>query len=858
MKKNTSVRLPSYIKPERYRLMLKPDLKEFVFSGEETIYLKLEKSVKEITLHAIDLDISDVSFANSKGKKVAINAKKISFNPKNETVTFSFAKALPKGMGELSLSFKGVLSDKLTGFYRSKYTHNKKEKYLATTQFEPTDARRAFPCFDEPAAKAVFDVTFMIPSHLTAISNTIETSVVEHDGGFKTVTFSPSPKMSTYLLAYIIGEFEYIEKKTKRGVLVRVFVTHGKKKQAEFALETAARCLDYYEEYFDIHYPLPVMDLIALPDFASAAMENWGAITYRETALLFDEEHSSTSNKQWVAIVIAHEIAHQWFGNLVTMHWWTDLWLNEGFASYMEYLATDALFPEWHMWDQYVAERFSVALHLDSLATSHPIEIEVHHPSEISEIFDQVSYAKGSTVIRMLAEYLGADVFREGLRHYLKKHSYANTVTEDLWKAFEKVSKKPIRKMMQVWTQTTGYPLVHAEKTSKGLYLTQKRFFSSSVSLKKNKEKTVWKIPLCILSEDGSSKQILMEKPEVTLKDIPDGWVKLNTKETSLVRTSYAPDSIKALETALAAGQLISSDRLGLIRDAFALASSGQGRTVSALELAEFYKAETELPVWEEVAAGVFSSLDLYHNEPWFSHAQTYMQQLFVPTAESLGWVGTPGESHATGILRSVMLLHAGLSGYEPVIKQAQKLFSDYIKHKKIIPPNIRGVVYQIVAKYGSMSDCNTFIKLYESSHISHEEQDRLGRAMGQFTSPEAVKKLLAFTISDKVRTQDAPSIFISIARNSTNTEKVWEFFKENWEIIFKKYNAGGHLLEWFVRPFAKFKTKQKAVEVQTFFKKHPVKSLSRTLAQIVERIESNAALYEREKKAVGDWLISR
>jgi len=322
-----SHRLPTFVKPERYKIMLKPNLETFIFEGEEAIYLVLEKSTKVITLHSVDLEIESVEWVH---KNHELWAGKIKYNKKSETATFIFAKSLEKGKGELRLKFKGLLTDKMRGFYRSKYTHEGLDKHLATTQFESTDARRAFPCFDEPAQKAIFDVTLMIPAKTVAISNTLETSVKEHESGYQIVEFAPTPKMSTYLLAFIIGDFEYIEGKRGNGDVVRVFTTPGKKDQAKFALDVAVKCMKFYEEYFDIDYPLPVLDMIAIPDFAAGAMENWGAVTYRESTLLIDEEKSSSANKQWVAMVIAHELAHQWFGNLVTMEWWTHLWLNEG------------------------------------------------------------------------------------------------------------------------------------------------------------------------------------------------------------------------------------------------------------------------------------------------------------------------------------------------------------------------------------------------------------------------------------------------------------------------------------------------------------------------------------------------
>ena len=419
VRKNTkSVRLPSYVLPERYTLALKPDLQSCTFSGTETIHLSLLKETKEITLHSKDLDIENVHI--HKGKQQIFAS--VSYDTKNETATFHFDKHIAKGKVKLSFTFHGIISDTLRGFYKSTYSINGETRHIATTQFEATDARRAFPCFDEPAQKAIFDVTLIIPGTHTAISNTLPVSIKEHEGGFKVVEFAPTPRMSTYLLAFIIGDFEYLEGHTKDNVQVRVFTTPGKKHQGKFALDVAIKSLEFYNDYFNIKYPLPTLDMIAIPDFESGAMENWGAVTYRETALLVDEEHSSLSTKQWAALVIAHELAHQWFGNLVTMEWWTDLWLNEGFASYIEYLAVDHIFPEWKIWDQFLTSDMAAALRLDGLAHSHPIEVTVHHPDEISEIFDMVSYAKGATVIRMLANYIGEKDIRDKLRHYLKKH----------------------------------------------------------------------------------------------------------------------------------------------------------------------------------------------------------------------------------------------------------------------------------------------------------------------------------------------------------------------------------------------------------------------------------------------------
>src|SRR3989338_2968670 len=483
--KSKSVRLSKNVVPIEYDIQLKPDLDNFTFEGVETISLSILQKTRIVTLHSKELEIKTASaeallWRKRQSKASALFAKKISYNKKAETVTFIFSKPIPLGKNKLTLVFKGILNDKMRGFYKSSYNIEGKTYHIATTQFEATDARRAFPCFDEPAYKAVFHISLVAPKNKTVISNTLSVSVLEHDAGYQIVKFSPTPKMSTYLLAFIVGDFECIESKTKNGILVRVFTTPGKKHQAKFALKCAVKTLEFYEKYFDIAYPLPVLDMIAIPDFSSGAMENWGAITYRESALLVDENHSSLSNKQWVAIIIAHEIAHQWFGNLVTMKWWTHLWLNEGFASYIEYLAIDHIFPEWDIWTQFVSTEMADAFHLDSLNNTHPIEVEVGNPAEISEIFYRVSYSKGASVLRMLWRYLGEKDFQKGLQHYLKRHAYGNAETEDLWKALEEVSGKSVGKIMANWTSKAGHPVINVKiKNQKSkIELRQSRFFS--------------------------------------------------------------------------------------------------------------------------------------------------------------------------------------------------------------------------------------------------------------------------------------------------------------------------------------------------------------------------------------------
>jgi puromycin-sensitive aminopeptidase len=851
MSKKPSVLLPAHIRPSLYRITMHPDLEKFAFSGEESIYITLDKAVNEITLHSVDVRISSATFIQN---KKTLDAK-IVYNPESETATFKFPKKIISGEGELFITFSGVLAEGLKGFYRSKYEVDGQVLHMATTQFEATDARRAFPCFDEPAHKAVFEVSLIVPKHLTAISNTLEMHAVPHSSSHKIVTFSPSPKMSTYLLAFIVGEFEYLEGKTKNGVKIRVFTTRGKKGHAKFALDVAIRALDFYESYFAIPYPLPVLDLIAIPDFASAAMENWGAITYRETALLVDPLHSSAANKQWVAVVIAHEIAHQWFGNLVTMHWWDDLWLNEGFASYMEYVCLDALFPEWYMWDQYVADRFAIALRIDSLQTTHPIEMAVNNPDEINEAFDvPIGYGKSNAVIRMLASFLGADKFRDGLRYYLKKHAYGNARTKDLWLAFEKISKQPVEKIMKHWTQKGGYPLITLVEQDHSIKLSQKRFFSSEPVRRSSKDRAVWQVPVEIKNDKGVSKKILLGKKSQIVPWKKSAWVKVNPGETGYYRTRYPKNMIERIKPEIANLQLPVRDRFGIIRDAFALSQAGEFSTVAALELAKEYKNETQLPVWQELAANVFEVGELFAGEPWFNQYKLYGGDLFSEIFKRLGWERGKHEPYTDGLLRSLVLSHLGYYKDQSVIAHAQSLFKRAMAGVPV-SPDVRGVVYDVVAANGGIREFKALVDMYRQSGAHPEEKERIGRALGNFSDPVILQKVLDFLLGKDVRAQDTPFIFAHAASHFNGRGLAWEFFTNNWTVISKKYATGGHLLGRFVTPFSKFSEYKNLKEVKQFFRQHRVPAIDRTVQQTIERIEANVAWVKREKSAVRKWL---
>ena len=842
-----SVRLGVHTTPVHYEITLAPDLVGHTFVGEETITFATNKASKTVTLHAKELTIVSATLLDG-------SSGVVTYDDKLETATFAFAKSLPKGTHKIHLVFRGVLADNMRGFYKSRYMVDGEERFMAVTQFEATDARRCIPCFDEPTHKAVFQIHLVVPTGKTAISNTLPVSIKEHTAGYNVVSFAPTPKMSTYLLAFIVGDFEWLEQKTKSGVLVRVMTVPGKKHQGAFALDTTVRSLEFYEAYFGIKYPLNTLDMLAIPDFASLAMENWGAITFREIGLLVDESQSSTSSKELIAIVIAHELAHQWFGNLVTMEWWTHLWLNEGFASYIPYLAIDALFPDWNIWSQFATDDLAIALKLDALRHTHPIEVDVHDPNEIGEIFDAVSYSKGATVIRMLAEYIGDKAFRAGLAQYLKKHSYKNASTVHLWEAFEKASKKPVKKMMAIWTGKSGYPLVSAEIAGTKLKLTQSRFYSSETSRKQSTDTTLWPIPLSIVTDKGEKRLELMTKKSFTMPVPKNEWFKFNAHEGSLYRVRYDARLLVMLKGALMEDELAEADRLGLIRDCFALTEAGQMSTVDALEMAALYRYEREYTVWIEILAGLRFVSNLLVDTPAHKQFALYARDLLSDIVAHVGWDTHKGESHNTTLLRPLILGAAALYGDTHVIKEAQRRFAE--RATSAIPADLRGVVYATVVRAGGEKEYAEILEIYRTETLS-EEKNRLLAALGQSTNKKLLTRTLVFILGGEVRMQDYNGAFASVLVNPHGRTLGLDFIMKNWKKIGVAYGDGNHLLSRLISVWNRNTTREAYTKIKTFFKTHTAPAAERTIDQTLEHIDSNVRWIARDGKKIAQWLAA-
>jgi puromycin-sensitive aminopeptidase len=835
----TNVRLSKDVIPLRYDIELKPDLANFTFSGVEAVTILNKKPTKNLTLHSKEIEVVTA--------KVGDQFAKISYSPKSETVSFAFKTAIPKGQVRLSLVFKGILNDKMRGFYRSSYLIDGKEHHMATTQFEATDARKAFPCFDEPAQKAVFHVSLIVPKGKTAISNTLPISVAEHEAGFDIVKFAPTPQMSTYLLAFIVGDFEYLEQISDRGVVVRVYTTPGKKHQAKFALDVTVKCLEFYEKYFDIPYPLNTLDMIAIPDFSSLAMENWGAITFREIGLLVDEKHTSTASKERIAEVIAHELAHQWFGNLVTMEWWTHLWLNEGFASYIPYLVTEKLFPQWNIWERFTNDTQGIALRLDALQTTHPIEVEVHHPDEIGEIFDAVSYSKGASVIRMLADYLGEKDFRDGLRYYLKKHSYKNTETVHLWQAFEEISGKPVAKIMRNWTGNSGYPVVKAEMKGSELLLSQERFFASPISKAKANDKTIWQVPIII------DKKTILLSTKFTSTPEGESWIKVNTGESGFFRTAYSKELLERLKEPVAKKLLPSWDRLGIIRDLFALCEAGVIPTTDTLEFLSAYKNEDNYTVWVEIAFGLSRLGRILAKTKLSAPLDKTIISLFTPITRKMGWDKKEGEPYNDALLRSLALSMMGESGDKKTISEAKKKFSQLNKGIHL-DPDIRGVVYRLSAASGKVKEFKNLVERYKGEHL-HEEKNRIGGALGSFSDPKILKMVCEFAMCKEVRSQDAIGILYGVGINPNGRDVWWSFVQKNWKTMVSRYGEGGLSLGRAITALSPSAEEKHLRSFRKFFTTHTAPGGKRAIEQTIERLEGNIAWLKRDKQKIAKFF---
>ena len=862
MPSTDAVTLPQNVTPRRYRLRLQPDLDSFTFSGDQAVDIEILEPTSSITLNAMDLWIRGASVSVD---GTAIAAGTISLDSSNETATLEFGQELSTGPARLDMSFTGVLNDKLLGFYRSEYiSQDGQARYLATTQFEATDARRAFPCWDEPARKASFDVTLVFAEGLQAVANTPAVEETSPGPGLKSVRFAETPVMSTYLLAFIVGDLVSIEADAANGTRMGIWTTPGKEDQAQFALDTSVKLLGYFNDYFGIPYPLPKLDHIAIPDFAAGAMENWGAITYRETALLVDPVNSSAGTRQRVAEVVAHEMAHMWFGDLVTMEWWDDLWLNESFASWMGTKAVDWLFPDWEMWTQFVNMDTNRALSLDGLKNSHPIEQEVKNPAEVSQLFDAISYSKGASVIRMLEQFLGPETFRQGLNRYLSNNMYANARTQDLWSALEEESGQPVTSIMDSWVKQMGYPVlqVDSERAEEHLELSmsQERFvydrpLGPGSPEDGGSDPEVWQVPVTVNSGGEASAATVMEGRETRL-EMPavGGWFKVNTGQTGFYRVNYSNDDWQRLVPAVSSLELSATDRLGVQNDAYALSKAGLLPISQFLELAGAYVNETDASVWSDLASNLRDIEQLIAGDPVHPAYQEFARGLFGPAARRAGWGPRPGDGHLDALLRTTVLGQAGSYEDREVLREATVQFQRYLSDHDSVHPDLRGVVCSLAAQAGDRSTYDQLWEL-EGQASLQEEKIRLLLALTRFQDTGLLNETLERALSSRVRSQDTITVVGGVAANIRGREPAWEFVKSNWAEFDRRYGSGGFGLMRLVSICSSFNTEEKMADVERFFTDHPTPAAERTIRQALERMRLNINWLERNRHDLSAWF---
>ena len=731
---------------KEYDLFIDLDFEQLQYKGRALISLKTEQSV---VLNSVGLDILRV---NSEGKN-------LHYSQKGEEITIETGKF----EGTLEVEFSAKIPDTLAGIYRAPYDST----HIVTTHFEAAQARRMFPCVDQPAAKAEFKLAVRINQDLTAISN-MPVESTKSDGEKKIVTFQRTPKMSTYLLYLGVGKFEAITGKLG-GTDIIVATTPGKSGRGKFAQEEARRAIEYFNEYYSIHYALPKIHLIAVPEFAMGAMENWGAITFRETRLLVDSS-TSTRGRMQISLTIAHELAHQWFGDLVTMKWWDDIWLNESFATFMSYKALDAIHPEWRVWTNFAngapkAETLAGALSRDCLRNTHPVHVAVNSPDEIEQIFDAISYGKGAHVLQMIEAYVGEEAFREGVRRYLSNHSYSNASGDDFWSALEQASGKPVMKIMSRWVQQPGYPILNVSTQNGSLILHQERF------LLNGKSEDTWPVPV-IVEINGNRKSLLLEKVE---EKLPVGTLK--SLKINPDRKCFYPTQYLGVQAAVWNSELSPFDRWGIAFDAFILLLSGRIKFEEYLSTVKKFEKESDpLPI-QEISDQLTVLWSLLPSK--FAETAKRLHQTMLASLER-------NKDENSSMLRGTIAAHLAIFDND----FASKLAADFNRYGDV-PSDMRNAVAVAYATFANNYDA--ILKAFRESH-SNEDKDRFLQAMTCFTDSALLQKTLEFTMSGEVKRQDVIGVILASASNPNSKDLTWKFIKTHIQKLAEMYQSTGIL----------------------------------------------------------------
>jgi puromycin-sensitive aminopeptidase len=846
-------RLPRTAVPSRYDIRLEPDLTTLTFKGTETVALDVSERISDVTLNAIELTIESASLENDRGEMIRATP---AMDEATERCRLTLASPAAPGRWRLRLAFRGTLNDKLRGFYRSVYKDpSGVSRTMAATQFEATDARRAFPCWDEPAFKAVFAVTLAFDPALTAVSNTSIVSETREDGR-KVVRFADTVKMSTYLVAFVVGELEATDAVSIGRTPMRVWCVPGKKHLARFGQDIGAASLAFFESYYGLPYPGDKLDLLAIPDFAAGAMENLGAITFRETALLVDETAASHAELERVADVVAHENAHMWFGDLVTMSWWNGIWLNEAFATFMEMLAVDAWKPEWQRWATFGVSR-AAALSLDGLHSTRPIEFPVTSPRDADAMFDVLTYEKGASVLRMLEQYLGADVFRTGVRDYLETHKFDNADTGDLWAALGRAAHQPIPAVMDGWIFRPGYPVVTVSRDAGGhLVLAQQRFnyLREPLPPAVPESEQPWQVPvqLRVHGRGGSvEERVLLADREARLRlgEAADVVV-ANAGGHGFYRVRYAPDLLDALLTRL--DTLAPIERFNLVNDAWAMAVAGLMPLTSYLELTARFRDERDRNVWSVLVGSMYSINRIAAPEER-PRLEALVRDRVAPAFAALGWTPQPGEDELTRQLRGDLARALGVLGNDRAIQaRAVEIHAASLREPGSVDPNVLPAVIAILAHAGDARRYEEFLTAFRTAKTPQEEQRYL-YALASFRDPALLSQTLDRAINGEIRTQDAPFVVRSMLMSVYARELAWDFVKRQWDTMDRLYPK--HAMRRLAEGVTGLATRELEADVQRFFALKKPEFGGKVLAQYLEQLHVAVELRERERSTLSTYL---
>ena len=824
-------RLPRSVIPVRYDLTLTPDLEDATYTGAEDVQLIVEQPVDAVVLNTIELSIDAGWITNNDGS--VLQMESVDYDEELQRASISFEAPVVAGQWTLHLEFRGRLNDKLRGFYRSTYTDDEGVTHvIATSQFEPADARRAFPCWDEPELKAVFGITLIAPEDLAAISNGPE---VERQGlgdGLVRVRFADTMVMSTYLVAFVVGRLELTDPVDAGGVPVRVAHVPGKGHLTAYALEAAVFSMEFFRDYYDIPYPDAKLDMIALPDFAQGAMENTGCVTYREALLLVDPSQATQPELENVADVVAHELAHQWFGNLVTMQWWNGIWLNEAFATFMALLTIDAWRPEWERWAAF-ARICSGAKEIDALRSTRAIEYPVHSPDDTAGMFDALTYQKGAAILRMLEQYLSEERFRDGIRHYLKTHAFGNTETFELWDAIEAATGEPVRRIMDQWIWQGGYPILEASSHDGGIGITQQRFLADG-----GRDDTTWDVPLRVRVQD-EERSLLVDASGAHVAGAGPGTV-VNAGASSFVRVHYGEDLLEGLTSRL--DRLSAAERYGLVDDLWAAVAAGSATASDFVRFAERFGDEHDLAVWQAVLQGLGWCDRFLEGEPR-EQFRSFVRRLVAPALDQLGWEAGDADADRVKSLRGALLQALGVLGADPNAEAAARELEGEARAGKPVDPALAAASVNVVAAHGAAEDYRRFAEMADHAPTP-QEQLRYLYGLPLFRGVDEMTRTLAAALDGGIRTQNAPFVLAVATLNREQGELAWDFLRSRWDELNAKLPSG--LVIRMVEGVRFLTRPEQVEEAAAFFAAHPIPQSGKGLDQVLERQRVMSALRAR------------